>query len=191
MDCSLPGFSVHGISQARILQWVAISISRGSSQPSSRTRVSCISRRILYHWAIRVAHHLEHSLQSLLEWTLLSLCCKYRNGSRSQKLASSPRWMMESLDLKAELPGSALCSFPPTSLLPSAVLAKALGRGRFLHDLLPLPSLRRDVTDSEGSVQGRCQQMMPPCPTGFIGTSHTPFYMLSAAVFPLQWQVDC
>ena len=33
MDCSLPGSSVHGISQARKLQWVAISYSRGSSQP--------------------------------------------------------------------------------------------------------------------------------------------------------------
>ena len=33
MDCSLPGSSVHGISQARILEWVAISFSRGSSQP--------------------------------------------------------------------------------------------------------------------------------------------------------------
>ena len=33
MDCSLPGFSVHGILQARILEWVTISFSRGSSQP--------------------------------------------------------------------------------------------------------------------------------------------------------------
>ena len=40
MDCSLPGSSVHGILQARILEWVAISSSRGSSQPRDRTRVS-------------------------------------------------------------------------------------------------------------------------------------------------------
>ena len=41
-------------SQARILEWVAISFSRGSSQPRDRTRVSCVSctgRQILYHWA--------------------------------------------------------------------------------------------------------------------------------------------
>ena len=43
IDCSLPGFSVHGILQARILEWVAISFSRGSSQPRNRTRVSCIA----------------------------------------------------------------------------------------------------------------------------------------------------
>ena len=37
MDCSPPGFSVHGVLQARILEWVAISFSRGSSQPSDQT----------------------------------------------------------------------------------------------------------------------------------------------------------
>ena len=40
MDCSPPGSSVHGIFQARILEWVAISFSRVSSQPRDQTRVS-------------------------------------------------------------------------------------------------------------------------------------------------------
>ena len=44
-DCSPPGSSVHGISQARILEWVAVSFSRGSSQPGDRTQVSCIATR--------------------------------------------------------------------------------------------------------------------------------------------------
>ena len=43
MDCSLPGSSVYGTFQARILEWVAIPFSRGSSQPRNRTHVSCIS----------------------------------------------------------------------------------------------------------------------------------------------------
>ena len=43
MDCSLPGSSVHGILQARILEWVAISSSRGSFPPRDQTRLSCIS----------------------------------------------------------------------------------------------------------------------------------------------------
>ena len=43
MDCRLPGSSIHGISQARILEWVAISFSRGSSQPRDQTPVSCIA----------------------------------------------------------------------------------------------------------------------------------------------------
>ena len=41
----------HGISQARILEWVAISFSRASSQPRDRTCVASIGRQILYHWA--------------------------------------------------------------------------------------------------------------------------------------------
>ena len=48
---AIPGFSVHGISQARILEWVVISFSRGSSRPKDRTCFSCIGRRILYLWA--------------------------------------------------------------------------------------------------------------------------------------------
>ena len=43
MDCSPPGSSVHGILQARILEWVAISFSRGSSPPRDQTQVSCVS----------------------------------------------------------------------------------------------------------------------------------------------------
>ena len=42
MDCSPPGSSVHGIFQARVLEWVAISFSRGSSRPRDRTWVSCL-----------------------------------------------------------------------------------------------------------------------------------------------------
>ena len=45
MDCSLQGSSVHEIFQARILEWVAISFSRRSSQPGDQTRVSCIAGR--------------------------------------------------------------------------------------------------------------------------------------------------
>ena len=45
VDCSLPGSSVHGISQARILEWIAISFFRGSSQPRDQTCVSCLVGR--------------------------------------------------------------------------------------------------------------------------------------------------
>ena len=51
MDCSPPGSSVHGILQARKLDWVAISSSRGSSPPRNWTRVSYTGRWILHHWA--------------------------------------------------------------------------------------------------------------------------------------------
>ena len=53
MDCSPPGSSVHGILQARILEWVAISFSRGLSQPRDQTWVSCIVGRFFTDWATR------------------------------------------------------------------------------------------------------------------------------------------
>ena len=65
MDCSLPGSSVHGILQSRILEWVAISFSRGSSQPrdwTSISYVSCIGRGVLYCY-----HHLGNP------WRILSM----------------------------------------------------------------------------------------------------------------------
>ena len=55
MDCSLPGSSVHGIFQAIVLEWIAISFSRGSSQPRDRTRVFCTVDRCLTIWATRGA----------------------------------------------------------------------------------------------------------------------------------------
>ena len=45
VDYSPPGSSVRGILRARILEWIAISFSRGSSQPRDRTRVSCMTGR--------------------------------------------------------------------------------------------------------------------------------------------------
>ena len=59
MNYSPPGSSSHGISQARILEWVAISYYKRSSQPRGWTHVSCVSsigRWILYHWVTRKAN---------------------------------------------------------------------------------------------------------------------------------------
>ena len=56
MDCSSPSSSIHGIFQARVLEWVAISFSRGSSWPRDRTQVSCIAGWRFTIWATREAH---------------------------------------------------------------------------------------------------------------------------------------
>ena len=55
MDSNPPGFSVHGIFQERILEWVAVFFSRWSSQPRNWTWVSCIAGRFLTNWATREA----------------------------------------------------------------------------------------------------------------------------------------
>ena len=46
MDISLPGSSIHGIFQARVLEWSAIAFSNGSSRPGDGSRISCIARRV-------------------------------------------------------------------------------------------------------------------------------------------------
>ena len=51
MDSSLPGSSVHGISQGKILEWVDISYSRDLPDPGTEPGVSCLNRQILYHYA--------------------------------------------------------------------------------------------------------------------------------------------
>ena len=53
MDCSLPDSSVHGILQARILEWVVMPFSRGSFWPRDLTWVSCFAGRLFTIWATR------------------------------------------------------------------------------------------------------------------------------------------
>ena len=67
MDCRPPGSSVHGILQARILEWVAIPFSRGSFQPRDQTWVSCTAGRFFTIWAIREAHSANFLTQELIQ----------------------------------------------------------------------------------------------------------------------------
>ena len=68
MGCNIPGSSVHGILQARILEWVAISFSRGSSRPRDRTQVSCIIGRCFTIWATGKPHFAKCSIYSILSF---------------------------------------------------------------------------------------------------------------------------
>ena len=72
MDCSPPGSSIHGILQARVLEWVAICFSRGSSRPRDQTRVSGIVGRCFTVWATREVW-VKHKLKVLLAWSKLFL----------------------------------------------------------------------------------------------------------------------
>ena len=67
MNCNPPGSSVHGILQARILEWVAISFFRESSQSRDQTQVSRIADRFFIVWATR---------EALNKWStcLISMC---------------------------------------------------------------------------------------------------------------------
>ena len=69
IDCSPPGSFVHGsFFQARILEWVANSSSRGSSRPKDQTHVSCTGRQILYHYAIWEALDKGEKGLILVQW---------------------------------------------------------------------------------------------------------------------------
>ena len=87
MGYSPPGTSIHGVFQARILEWVAIPFSRGSSQSRDQTHVSsifCIGKQILYHWAIQEVPNTSLSFpiqpRSLLHgWAEMSFLKKQRS----------------------------------------------------------------------------------------------------------------
>ena len=80
VDCSPPGFSVHGILQTRILEWVAIPFSRGSSRPRDRAWVSRIAGRFFTVWTTReafmkVIHYKGNScLKNACEWKRILYC---------------------------------------------------------------------------------------------------------------------
>ena len=81
MDCSPPGSSVYGILQARILEWVAIPFSRGSSWTRDQTWVSCIAGRFFTIWATREARNMCISSKTdnsflALKWSVDSLNSK-------------------------------------------------------------------------------------------------------------------
>ena len=78
MDHSLPCSSIHGIFQARVLEWGAISFSRGSSQPRNRTWVSCIVGRRFTIWATREVLSLSAILlNSAFKWVYLSFLISF------------------------------------------------------------------------------------------------------------------
>ena len=74
INCSPLGSSVHGILQARVLEWVAMPFSRGSSQPKDRTWVSCIESRFFTIWATWES---RRSREVLRWWVLLLPLCYF------------------------------------------------------------------------------------------------------------------
>ena len=71
LDYSLPGSSVCGILQARILEWISILFSRGSSWPRDQTKVSCIAGRFFTVWAMHLS--LPHCISYNLYFSTIEL----------------------------------------------------------------------------------------------------------------------
>ena len=99
MDCSSPGSSAHGISQARIWEWVAISFSRESFPTRDQTWVSCTGKWILYHWATREAyanliavHYIKHAnhLERRRQWHPTPVLLRGKSHRRRRLVGCSP-----------------------------------------------------------------------------------------------------
>ena len=106
MDCSLPGSSIHGISQAKLLEWVAISSSRGSFQPRDWTPVSCTGRQILY-W---------HLVQSLSRVWLFAT--PWITACQASLSITNSRSLLKLMPIESVMPSSHLVLCHPLLLLP-------------------------------------------------------------------------
>ena len=91
MDCSLSGSSIHGIFQARMLEWIAVSFSRGSSRPRNRTVISRIAGKHFTIWANREAQ-----------------TCSKRSVVRENKTALLVIRMWRSMETKTTAPNGTL-----------------------------------------------------------------------------------
>ena len=131
MDCSTPGPSVHGISQGGLLEWVAISFSRGSSRPRDRELMSlessALAGRFFYHWATREA--LERVVVSKSEEEIFLGISASRNVSTFQVDSTAADWnyLLVGADRKelepweGEAPPSFTCCHLPAFLPPSCI----------------------------------------------------------------------
>ena len=135
MDCCQPGSSVQGILQARTLEWVAISFSRGSSQPTDQTCVSylsCIGRQILYHWwhlgsprTLEMTHHKWGPEKSCtVQFSSVSQACPTLcnpwTAARQASLSITNSWsLLKLMSIESVKPSNHLILFGPLLLLPS------------------------------------------------------------------------
>ena len=122
-DCSPPGSSVHGISQARILEQVTISFSRGSSQPTDGTHVSqvfYIGSQVLYH-----QHHLGspqrrgkwHQIRSVAQ-SCLTFCDPMNRSTPASLSITNSGSSLRLTSIKSVMPSSHLILCRPLLLLP-------------------------------------------------------------------------
>ena len=131
MDCSPPGSSVHGILQARILEWVAIPFSRGSSWPRDQTQVCCIAGGFFTVWATRETKSIKSVSNSHLnsnwrvsftgKWT-----SSWGNSAASQQCPQP--WGHEALGLGV---GSTHLQPPGKSQIPTVTKTAFLPLGKW------------------------------------------------------------
>ena len=111
--------SVHGIFQARIQEWVAISSSRGSSWPRDLNCLSCIGRQILYHGANKEASILFNSVQSLSHVRLFAT--PWPAACRASLSITNSWSLLKLMSIESMMPSNNLIFCCPLLLLPSII----------------------------------------------------------------------
>ena len=115
MDCSPSGPFIHGIFQARILEWVAMPFSTGSSQPRDWTRISCISSRFFLVWATWEALFLHQ-----FSCSVVSNCLRPHGLQHARLPCPSPTpGACSNSSIKPVMPSNHLILFQPFLLLSS------------------------------------------------------------------------
>ena len=114
---SPPGSSVLGILQARILEWVAISFSGGSSRPRDRTCVSCIAGRFFTIWAMREAHIYELLLFSCL--VMPDSATPWTAALQASLFITNSWILLRLMSIKLVMPSNHLILWLSLLLLPS------------------------------------------------------------------------
>ena len=120
MDCSLPGSSVHGILQARILEWIVMPFSRGSSQPRDRTQVSHITGGFFTVWATREEQEYWSGFSSVQSFSCVRFFVTPWTAAHQASLSitnsgSLPKFM----SIESVMPSNHFILCHPLLLLPS------------------------------------------------------------------------
>ena len=112
MDCNLPGSSIHGILQARILGWVAICFSRGSSWSRGWTWIPCIMGRLFMAWATRQSTlgKVKNSRKGVTVWSVVKHC------------GDQPDWIEGPLNVAGNRDTSSYSSLKSISSITSLVI---------------------------------------------------------------------
>ena len=120
MDGNLPGSSVHGISQARILEWVTILFSRGSSWPRDQTWESCIAGRIFTLWTTREALFNMESVSSVQSLSHVQLFAAPWTATCEASLSiTNSQSLLKLMSIESVMPSNHLILCYPLLLLPS------------------------------------------------------------------------
>ena len=114
MDESLPVSSVHGISQTRILEWVAISFSWGFSQPRDSTSISYIDRQVLYHSNTCCCYSVTQSCLTLCHLMDCSMPGVPAHHHLPEPIQTRVHWVSDGI--KPLCPQTS--SFPPAFIFP-------------------------------------------------------------------------